>query len=79
VVGDCQREFAQAAAEDGIELGKQSFPWLCERGHLALPEEAAQAAGALETIYLALAGDLDVLASGRANKLRGSFTSRRAR
>jgi hypothetical protein len=25
--GDCQREFAEAAAADGIALGKQSLPW----------------------------------------------------
>jgi hypothetical protein len=28
--GDCQREFAEAAAGDGIELLPQSIPWLSE-------------------------------------------------
>jgi len=71
--GDCQREFAQAAAEDGIELRPQSFSWLCQRGHLALPEEASSASGVLERIYLALGGDLDVLATARSTPLPGDF------
>jgi hypothetical protein len=72
VRGDCQREFAEAAAEDGIELGKQSFPWLSERGHLALTE-TPNVAATLERIYRALGGDLDVLATARSVRLRGDF------
>lgn len=71
--GDCQREFAAAAAEDGIELGPQSFSWLCEQGHLALPEEAREATEVLERIYVALGGDLGVLATARTKRLPGDF------
>ncbi|MBA2359786.1 MAG: hypothetical protein H0V79_02420 [Actinobacteria bacterium] len=73
VRGDCQREFAEAAAEDGIELQPQSFSWLCQQGHLALPDEARKAADLLERIYLALGGDLDVLATARRTRLPGDF------
>lgn len=72
--GDCQREFAEAAAEDGIELLPQWFSWLCEQGHLALPYEASSAADVLEDIYLALGGDLEVLATARSKRLPGDFT-----
>jgi hypothetical protein len=71
--GDTQREFAVAAAEDGIAFERQSLPWLCERGHLALPDSAKEARTLLEQIYLALGGDLDVLAAARANRLPGDF------
>jgi hypothetical protein len=71
--GDCQRAFAQAAAEDGIELGPQSFPWLCQQGHLALPTRAASAAEAIEGIYIALGGELIALATARSTPLAGDF------
>jgi hypothetical protein len=71
--GDCQREFAVAAAEDAIELLPQSVPWLCERGHLALPSRASRAAVVLEEIYLALDGDLAMLATARPRRLPGDF------
>jgi len=71
--GDCQRAFAVAAAEDGIELMAQSFSWLCQRGHLALPADAARTADALERIYFALDGDLEALATARATPLPGDF------
>src|SRR4051812_45401214 len=51
--GDTQRDFAAAAAEDGIVLERQSLPWLCERGHLVLPNVAAEARVLLERIYIA--------------------------
>ena len=72
-VGDCQREFGKAAKEDGIEVSQQRVGWLTQQGHLALPESAAPARQALERIYLALGGDLDVLAAGRSTVLRGDF------
>lgn len=80
--GDTQREFAQAAAGDGIELVKQSVPWLNQRGHLGLSSdgEAAEQTGVLraarmvlERIYLALDGDLTVLEAGRMAALPGDF------
>jgi hypothetical protein len=71
--GDTQRAFAEAAAEDGIVLERQSLPWLCERGHLALPKSDTNTRVLLERIYLALDGDLELLASARANRLPGDF------
>jgi hypothetical protein len=71
--GDCQREFAQAAAEDGIALGKQSFPWLCQRGHLALGGDASPARDALAEIYRALGGALADLDAAPATRLSGDF------
>lgn len=71
--GDTQREFAAAAAEDGIILERQSLPWLCERGHLALPDTATDARELLERIYLALGADLDLLGRGRPNRLPSDF------
>lgn len=71
--GDAQREFAQAAAADSIALSGQSVSWLCQQGHLALPDEARAAKNALERIYLALGGDLATLAAGRATRLPGDF------
>lgn len=73
-VGDCQREFALAAAKDGIVLSAQSFDWLCQQGHLGLPEYATEAREALEHIYLALGGDLEILSTARKTRLRGDFT-----
>lgn len=71
--GDTQREFAEAAERDGIVLTGQSVDWLCQQGHLALPEEATAAKDTLARMYLALGGDLDVLASGKPTKLPGDF------
>jgi hypothetical protein len=71
--GDTQRDFAAAAAEDGIVLERQSLPWLCERGHLALPNAAAEARVLLELIYIALGADLDLLVRARSNRLPGDF------
>ena len=76
---DAQRAFAQAAAEDGIVLGSQSFDWLCEQGHVGLervakarrdPALVAPVTAALEqlsAIYNRLKGDLSVLHAARAN------------
>lgn len=71
--GDTQRDFAAAAAEDGIVLERQSLPWLCERGHLALSNVAAEARALLERIYVALGADLDLLGTARSNRLPGDF------
>jgi len=71
--GDCQRAFATAAAGDGVALSPQSFPWLCQRGHLALPADASDAVAALAAIYEALGGDVDALASAPLTRLRGDF------
>jgi hypothetical protein len=79
--GDVQRAFAQAAADDGLVLGSQSFDWLCEQGHVGL-ERVAKArrdpalvrpvVAALEqlgAIYARLKGDLSVLHASRENLL----------
>src|SRR5690349_14297511 len=71
--GDCQREFAEAAAEEGIVLVKQSFPWLCQRGHLALPDEAVVAREALARIYSELGGDPEALTRAKTTRLTGDF------
>ncbi|MGI8660291.1 MAG: hypothetical protein ACR2LH_04540 [Thermoleophilaceae bacterium] len=71
--GDAQREFAEAAADDGVVLTGQSVDWLCQRGHIALPDEAGLARDALERIYIALGGDLDTLAARNLTMLSGDF------
>jgi hypothetical protein len=79
--GDIHAAFAQAAAQDGIELGSQAFDWLCEQGHVGLERVAKQrrdaalikpVAAALEllgAIYLRLKGDISVLYASRENLL----------
>jgi hypothetical protein len=73
--GDAQQEFAEAAARDGIELVPQYVNWLNQRGHLGLPDddERRPAREALERIYLALEGDLEVLDAGRVTAWPGDF------
>jgi hypothetical protein len=79
-VGDSHLAFAEAAAQDGIELTlDEAFTWLTEVGHITLEELAddppprsdakalGQAAEALDDIWHDLKGDIDVLASGRIN------------
>jgi hypothetical protein len=73
--------FAQAAAQDGIELQSRSFDWLCEQGHVGLervakarrdPAIVAPVIAALEvlgTIYAHLEGDVSVLRASRENLL----------
>lgn len=73
--GDTQREFAEAAARDGIELVPQSVDCLYQRGHLGLPDDEARrpVRDALGRIYLALGGDLEMLGAGRMTALPGDF------
>jgi hypothetical protein len=77
--GDVQRAFAAAAAEDGLELGSQSFDWLCEQGHVglervakarrdpALVQPVTVALEQLDAIYTRLGGDVSVLYASREN------------
>ena len=79
--GDVQSAFAEAAAEDGIVLGSQSFDWLCEQGHVglervakarrdpALVEPVTAALEQLDAIYARLKGDISVLHASRENLL----------
>jgi hypothetical protein len=71
--GDCQRAFAQAAADDGISLIRQSLPWLNQRGHLGLPPEGARALPALEGIFTALDGDHLAILGAPLTPLPGDF------
>lgn len=74
-VGETQRAFAAVARDDGIEVVGQSVDWLNQRGHLGLPDDEDRRAtrGVLESIYLALGGDVAVLATARPTRLRGDF------
>jgi hypothetical protein len=79
--GDLHGAFAQAAAEDGIELASQSFDWLCEQGHVglervakgrrdaALVQPVSAAVDLLSAIYARLKGDVSVLHASRENLL----------
>lgn len=79
--GDVHSAFAQAAAEDGIQLRSGSFDWLCEQGHVGLERVAkarrdpslvgpvTAALGLLAAIYARLGGDSSVLAAARENLL----------
>ena len=78
---DMRAAFAEAAAEDGIELQNQSFDWLCEQGHVGLervakarrdPALVAPVTAALDVlavIYARLKGDVSVLHASRENLL----------
>jgi hypothetical protein len=73
--------FAEAAAQDGIVLERQSFDWLCEQGHVGLERVAkarrdpalvgpvTAALEALGAICARLNGDVSVLEASRENLL----------
>jgi len=79
VPDEIKAAFAQAAAEDGIELGPTSFDWLCEQGHVglervakarrdpAIVEPVKAALSTLAAIYARLGGDVAVLNASREN------------
>ncbi|MGI8803349.1 MAG: DUF7255 family protein [Solirubrobacteraceae bacterium] len=81
-VGDSHLAFAEAAAQDGVVLKNTvDLPWLTELGHITLehmaeePPEAASAealgtaAEVLDSIFLDLKGDIDVLVACRVTLL----------
>jgi hypothetical protein len=72
-VGDCERDFAAAAEVDSIVLGRARVPWLNQRGHLGLPEQAAHVRPVLTDIFTALDGDQVAQASKRLTALPGDF------
>ncbi len=72
-VGDCQEAFRLAAATDGVSLVGLRHPWLNQRGHLGLPDEAHGAHAALETIFLALGGLPSLLEGARTTALPNDF------
>jgi hypothetical protein len=73
--------FAEAAAEDGVELGPGTFDWLCEQGHVGLERVAkarrdpsivapvVAALAVLAAIHARLQGDVSVLHASRENLL----------
>jgi len=74
---DPEPAFAQAAAEDGIALGRQKFDWLNEQGHVGLEHvaRARQDSSLVEPVTAALEvlgailgrlrGDVSILRSSR--------------
>lgn len=81
MVDGAHTAFAEAAAQDGIELESQSFDWLSEQGHVGLERVAkarreptlvapvTSALALLEAIYARLKGDVSVLYASRATLL----------
>lgn len=72
-VGDCERAFATAAAADGVVLGRARVPWLNQRGHFGLPDEADPARRVLTDIFAALEGDPVAQEAKRLTALPGDF------
>lgn len=72
-VGDCENAFLDAALHEGVELVRYKQPWLNQRGHFGLPEEAASVVGPLQEIFLALGGHPGEQSSKRITALRGDF------
>lgn len=72
-VGDCERAFAEAAAQDGIVLVRAKVPWLNQRGHLGLPDAVAGARETLDRIFNALEGDHVAQTAKRTTPLPGDF------
>lgn len=72
-VGDCQRDFALAAARDGVSLTSRKHSWLTQRGHLGLPPVAAEPRASLREVFLALGGDENLLLGARPTPLTADF------
>lgn len=72
-VGDCENAFLEAASREGIELTRYKQPWLNQRGHFGLPDEAEAAFGPLDEIFTALGGDSAIQSSKRTTALPGDF------
>lgn len=72
-VGDCENAFLEAAASQGIELIRYKQPWLNQRGHFGLPNDAAAAFIPLDKILRDLGGDSEAQAAKRTIALPGDF------
>ena len=72
-VGTAERAFAAAAEDDGIVLSRARVPWLNQRGHLGLPDEASAARAHLARIFDALGGHDEEQAAKRLTSLPGDF------
>lgn len=71
--GDCETAFCAAAERDGIQLVRAKVPWLNQRGHLGLPEQARSAVSAMRMIFEALDGIESDVAAKRTTALPGDF------
>lgn len=71
--GGAQAAFRAAAALDGIQLEPATVSWINQRGHFGLPQQAAAAIDALDSIFEALGGQPDVQMSKRTTALPGDF------
>lgn len=71
--GDCENAFQAAAAADGIVLVRARVPWINQRGHLGLPEQAAPVLPVLNVIFEALGGIEVEQAAKKLTVLPGDF------
>ncbi len=71
--GDCESAFLSAAEQDGIDLVRAKIPWLNQRGHLGLPEEALAVVPAMQAIFETLGGIESEVAAKRMTALPGDF------
>ncbi|MFC7597496.1 hypothetical protein ACFQU3_19415 [Terrabacter sp. GCM10028922] len=71
--GHCETAFALAAQQDGVELTRARVPWLNQRGHFGLPEQASPAVAAMRAIFEALGGIEWEMAGKRMTALPGDF------
>ena len=71
--GDCEAAFLLAARQDGVDLVRARAPWLNQRGHLGLAEEALPAVPAMQAIFEALDGIESELAAKKMTSLPGDF------
>ncbi|MFC9335825.1 hypothetical protein [Arthrobacter sp. NPDC057009] len=72
-VGDCENAFREAARQEGIELVRYKQPWINQRGHFGLPDQAAAVMDPLNGIFYSLGGDAEEQSSKRATALPGDF------
>lgn len=77
-VGDCENAFIEAARGEGVELVRYQKPWLNQRGHFGLPDQAFGVTGALNSIFLALGGNSTEQAAKRTTALPGDFIHTRS-
>lgn len=71
--GDCESAFCAAAERDGIQLLRAKVPWLNQRGHLHVPDEARSAVPALQMIFELLGGVESAQAVKRTTALPGDY------
>ncbi|WP_156808959.1 DUF7255 family protein [Arthrobacter sp. TB 23] len=72
-VGDCENAFMEAARSEGVELARYKTPWLNQKGHFGLPDQALNVNGPLSDIFLSLGGQAIEQAAKRTTALPGDF------